>query len=111
MEARLHGIDAPEYSQPHGGASKRALSWKVTLRKVGFEEVTVDSYGRHVVVLYRGDRNINAEMVCEGHAWWYRRYARRVEDLERCEEAARSKRTGLWQDDDPVPPWHWRRTQ
>lgn len=109
VEARLFGIDAPEYSQAHGGAAKRALSAKVALRKVGFREIDVDSYGRRVVVLYRQSRNINAELVCEGHAWWYRRHARREKEFEDCEATARADRLGLWRDDDPEPPWQWRR--
>ena len=109
VEARLFGIDAPEYSQAHGGAAKRALSAKVAMRKVGFKEIDVDSYGRRVVVLYRQSRNINAELVCEGHAWWYRRHARREKEFEDCEATARADRLGLWRDDDPEPPWQWRR--
>jgi endonuclease YncB( thermonuclease family) len=111
VEARLYGIDAPEYSQAHGDAAKRALSLKVTMRKVRFREINVDSYGRRVVVLFRNDRNINAEMVCEGHAWWYRRHARSEKALEDCEAKARADRLGLWRDQDPVPPWSWRRSR
>ena len=109
VEARLFGIDAPEYAQAHGDAAKRALSAKVSSGKVGFREIDVDSYGRHVVVLYRQSRNINADMVCEGHAWWYRRHARREKEFEDCEATARADRLGLWRDDDPEPPWRWRR--
>jgi len=49
------------------------------------------------------------EMVREGHAWVYRRYA--VEDWLPDEAAARDSGLGLWSAgvDAPVPPWEWRR--
>lgn len=108
-EVRLHGIDAPEYDQPHGAAAERALARKVLWREVDIEVVDVDSYGRQVVVLYRRGRSINQDMVCEGHAWWYVQYASDDMDLKGCQSLAQVQKYGLWASGIPIPPWEWRR--
>jgi endonuclease YncB( thermonuclease family) len=108
-EIRLHGIDAPEYDQSHGDAAESALRWKVLWRRVDVQVMDVDSYGRRVVVLRRKSRDINLEMVCEGHAWWYVQYASDDTELKACQESARNQDRGLWAEADPLPPWEWRR--
>lgn len=110
-EARLYGIDAPEYDQPHGAAAERALALKLLWREVDIEVVDVDNYGRQVVLLYRNRRSINQEMVCEGHAWWYVRYAADDEDLKGCQSLAQVQKLGLWASGIPIPPWEWRRSE
>ncbi len=114
---RLYGIDAPETrhkdrpGQSYGRESRNALKEKVYRLPVRVEVVDVDSYGRLVGMVYLGNRNINAEMIAEGHAWAYRRflgrpYASQFIDLER---DARRKRLGLWQEANPMPPWEFKR--
>jgi endonuclease YncB( thermonuclease family) len=49
-------------------------------------------------------------------AWWYRAYAnvqppKDREDYEVAEINAKMRRTGLWADKNPVPPWEWRREE
>ena len=106
---RLHGIDAPEKSQPFGRRSKQAAS------ELSFgEDVTVlehgrDKYGRTLgEVILPDDRSLNQEMVRSGHAWRYRRYSNDRE-LDRLESNARNSNRGLWQDDGAVPPWEYRK--
>ena len=74
------------------------------------EATTVDQYDRLVATVWVGGRDINREMIAEGHAWAYRRY---LEDdsLLDVEAQARDARKGLWQFKDPTPPWEWRRRQ
>jgi hypothetical protein len=48
------------------------------------------------------------EMVREGMAWWYRKYAPDDTELERLEADARAAKRGLWSQPNPVPPWQWR---
>ena len=106
---RLHGIDTPERDQPYGKQATRALDGLIKT-KVFVEEKDTDRYGRLVGVLYTAEGlNVNLEMVCSGHAWWYERYARLDSDLEDCQESAQGARLGLWADDSPVAPWKWRK--
>jgi len=106
---RLHGIDTPERDQPYGKQATRALD-RLIKTKIFVLEKDTDKYGRLVAVLYTPEGlNVNLEMVCGGHAWWYERYAGFDSDLEDCQESAQEARLGLWEDEDPMPPWVWRR--
>lgn len=49
-------------------------------------------------------RNINHEMVIDGHAWVYRKYMTDRSWL-RDEKAARKAKIGLWSHANPVKPW------
>jgi endonuclease YncB( thermonuclease family) len=74
-------------------------------------EVDTDRYGRMVGQLYHSTEgyDINASMVCAGHAWWYERYAPDNELLESCHKETQDAPKGLWESDDRMPPWNWRR--
>ena len=107
---RLHGIDAPERDQPYGDIATAALKYMVG-RSVYYVETDTDRYGRMVATLYhsKDGYDINASMVCAGYAWWYERYAPADKLLEGCQEEAREMPKGLWEDENPIPPWEWRR--
>jgi hypothetical protein len=69
-----------------------------------------DRYERTVAeVILPDGRSMNHEMVRQGMAWRYRRYAPRDTELARLEAAAKTARIGLWSQPNPVPPWEWRR--
>ena len=71
---RLGEIDAPESGQPGGRAAQRALDKKIDDLRVRVEVRTVDRFGRLIGRVYLNERDINREMVAEGHAWAYREY-------------------------------------
>jgi endonuclease YncB( thermonuclease family) len=110
IRVRLHSIDAPERDQPHGAASKQALSKLVYGKQVNVEPIEQDRYDRLVARLWLDGLDVNAEMIRRGAAWVYRRYA---DDPAYCahEKAARDLRQGLW----ALPraqraaPWEWRK--
>ena len=108
-KVRLHGIDTPERDQPYGKQATRNLD-KLIGRTVFVVERDTDRYGRLVGTLYTPEGvNVNLEMVCNGSAWWYSRYARNNRAMASCQDEAREADLGLWADDDPMPPWEWRR--
>lgn len=106
---RLFGIDTPERDQPFGRAASRFLASHVAGKTVGIDEIDLDNYGRSVGIVYLDNVNINLLMVKTGHAWWYRHYAGRYDDLRLAEATAKEQGLGLWTDSNPVPPWDWRR--
>ena len=108
VKIRLSEIDTPEKSQPWGKKAKQALSAKVFREKVSVDVVTVDRYGRTVGKIWLDNRDINREMVAEGHAWVYKQYMT-DESLLDGEREARTGGLGLWSLDNPIPPWEWRR--
>ena len=110
IRVRLHAIDAPERDQPHGAASKQALSKLVYGKQVNVEPIEQDRYDRLVARLWLDELDVNAEMVKQGAAWVYRRYA---DDPAYCayEKAARDLKRGLWAlpRNQRAAPWEWRR--
>ena len=76
IKIRLSEIDAPEKGQPFGTQAKQALSALVFSKFVDVDVITNDRYGRSVGRVYVNDLNVNAELVRQGHAWVYRKYAK-----------------------------------
>lgn len=106
---RLHGIDAPEKSQAFGRSSKRAASDLAYGEDVTVIEHGRDRYGRTLgEVILPDDRSLNRELVRRGQAWQYRKYSN-DDTLDRLETNARQSNRGLWQDDNAVPPWDYRK--
>ena len=109
LTIRLQGIDAPEKDQRYGKTSTRKLKGLLT-STIHLDIDGKDRYGRTIATLYRDDGvNINATMVCGGHAWWYERYARFDSELRDCQKDAQAERLGLWAAAEPVAPWDWRK--
>jgi endonuclease YncB( thermonuclease family) len=107
---RLLGIDAPERNQPHGPEALAVLEQLVAGEQVTVESANRDRYGRLVgEVLLPDGRRVTHEVVRLGSAWWSCEHARNDLRLRALEAEARVARRGLWAQDDPVPPWTWRR--
>lgn len=107
---RLTDIDAPERAQPWGARARQALAGKVFQRRVQVASSGQDRYGRLLGRIHLDGRDINREMVREGHAWVYRRYSSDIELLAD-ERSAQRSGAGLWslREAERVPPWEWRR--
>ena len=105
---RLSEIDTPERDQPWGRQASRALAHKLNKARITVRTTETDRYGRLVGKVLLGSRDINREMVLEGHAWVYRQYMRDRSLLED-ERTARRLKVGLWGSDHPIEPWRWRR--
>jgi len=126
---RLIGIDASEFRQAFGTRSKQNLSDLVFGKDVVVEwkkhvpknrilgKVLVDDSG--VDCGFRDCRktlDAGLAQVRDGFAWHYKQYEREQSPEDRAryasaERNAREKRSGLWADPQPVPPWEWRHTK
>ena len=111
---RLFGIDAPEFKQEGGQESKNALEKLLKNKKVRLvQRADSDSYGRFVAEVFVEGENdsVNLAMLRAGRAWHYNYFAPANEfpQFHQAEEKARRQRLGLWKNDNPVPPWEWRR--
>jgi endonuclease YncB( thermonuclease family) len=109
VKIRLHGIDAPETGQDFGSRAKEAASSLAFGKQVTIRPRTIDRHGRLVAdVLLPDAQTINHELVRQGMAWWYQKYAPHDRELERLELEARQAKRGLWAQPNPTPPWEWR---
>lgn len=125
VKVRFYGMDPPETEksnkktgkvgkpgQPFGDQAYQALRQKVDRQKVRLDVMDVDRYGRTVSIVWLGNRNINKEMVADGWAWAYRQYLDRAHASEyiNAEEQARKAGKGLWKQNNPQPPWEFRKS-
>ena len=107
---RLHGIDCPERGQPFGKRAKQFTSNLVFAQTVTIRVVDVDRYKRLVCRITLPDgKDLSAELVRAGLAWWYRKYAPNDKELAKLETEAREAKRRVWADPNPVPPWEWRK--
>ena len=114
QKIRLATIDAPEYAQPYGKKSRQYLSDLVFKKKIRLRELGRDKYGRIIGEIFIDEKNINVEQIKSGFAWHYKHHERQQSYKERviyseAEKYAREQRLGVWQDDNPIPPWEYRR--
>ena len=112
VRVRLLGIDAPEMDQAFGDVAKKHLADLIFDKSVLVEYAGIA--GDHSLngrVLLEG-ADVGAQMIRDGAAWVdpgneYRLSATDREVYQRSEEAARSERRGLWQEEMPVAPWEF----
>ncbi len=108
IKIRLVEIDAPEMDQPFGVQSKNFLNRLLYKKNVTLISQGEDRYGRILGEIYVDGESANTSMIRSGFAWVYDRY---VEDLSLYEyqDQAKAENLGLWQGDDPIAPWVWRK--
>lgn len=104
---RLDSIDAPEKKQDYGNAAKKALSSLVFKKTVTVDSHKTDRYGRTVGEIWLDKRLVNLEMVKNGMAWVYVKYARNPVYFE-AEVDAKANKLGLWSLPNPQSPWEFR---
>lgn len=113
---RLSGIDAPEKNQDFGQRAKTHLSTMAYNQVSRADCRKTDRYRRRVCVVFVESHDLGLEQIRAGMAWWYRQYAKEQnakerDDYEHAELEAKSKRSGLWNSKEPMPPWEWRHSR
>ncbi|BCG47053.1 nuclease [Citrifermentans bremense] len=127
IPVRLYGVAAPQIAkvdkftgwykpgQPYAEDAFRALSIKVLHQQVKVEIRTTllsksESAQIAFAVVYLDGRNINLEMLNEGWAWADRMILSRNDHPRylTTERIARSKKRGLWAQENPQPPWNFK---
>jgi endonuclease YncB( thermonuclease family) len=107
MRLEIPEIDAPELDQPYGKDAKKKAA-ALTKGKV----VTIRAYGNlgqnHLLgeVWLPNKRHFAKEMVRAGLAWVKGRSV--PVDMEQLQSEAKAAHQGLWEDEEPIPPWEWR---
>lgn len=110
VEIRLYGVDAPEYHQPYGKEADRFVRQMAGQGKeVKIYPKGKDKHGREVVRVFVDKKELNLEIIKAGLAWWYARYAPLMTHYYDAQKEAQKARRGLWLEDDPEPPWIWRK--
>ena len=106
----LYGIDAPDERQPFFKEAKEFLTDKVEGQVVTVQEFVT---GQKLVtaVIFHGGVNINEQVLQAGYCWVYKKYCDQdfFSDWRTYEKQARDQKLGLWQEENPIPPWEWRK--
>jgi endonuclease YncB( thermonuclease family) len=109
---RLTHIDCPEIKkhQPFAQAAKKFTSGLCFGQIVTVEnDGKFDRYKRLIAVIMNDkNENVNKELVKAGLAWHYLKYSTDP-SYDELEAIARQNKTGLWADENPTPPWEWRK--
>ena len=107
----LKEIDCPEIQQSFGEEAKK-LTEKILLKK----KVTVvvngkDRWGTRLVsITMSNGKDINEELLKKGYAWHNARLSSNS-TLKSLEANAKENKIGLWEIENPTPPWIFRRQQ
>lgn len=111
IKIRLAHIDCPEKrgKQPFGNNAKIALSDLCFGQRVTVLGESYDRYKRLLaVIINEAKQNVNQELVKQGMAWHFKRYST-DQTYHQLEMEARKNKIGLWQDQNPIAPWNWRK--
>jgi len=111
---RIAGIDAPERTQPFANVSRKALQEAIGARAVRVEAIKRDAFGRTVGRVFAAGRDVGLGQLEHGLAWHFARYDADLPPAERerytrAQADAQEQRAGLWQQNDPLAPWLFRR--
>ena len=106
IKVRLNGIDAPEKKQPFGKQSTKSLANLVAGKTVEIKKEGNDRYGRTIGTVLLDGLDVNKEMVANGYAWAFRKYSKKYAPDE---SNAKHEKLGLWAEEDPTPPWEYRK--
>jgi micrococcal nuclease len=103
LKVRLLRINTPEHDHPGFEEAGAALGGLIGDRPIRFEfekrgVPVTDEYGRWLVYVYAGGRNLNVEMVRLGWSRFWTKYGagRYADDFRRAEREARDAKRGMW---------------
>lgn len=106
----LADIDSPELTQEFGNEAKEYLE-KISLKKnVIVEFRGKDRKGNNLgILLIKGKTDARVALLQQGLAWTSERNPNPALETHRTSAQAEGK--GLWKNDNPTPPWIYRREQ
>ena len=104
----MASIDCYEKGQPYNQIARKFTAGLVAGKVVKIWPTDTDQYGRTIAFVFVGSTDLNKELLKAGLAWHYKKYSRDPE-LAKLEFEARSKRVGLWKEQNQIAPWEWRK--
>lgn len=105
IRIRMDGIDAPERGMPYNKVSKKFLSDMIFGKIIQVKMGELDRNGRTIAQTYLIDgTDVSLEMIRAGLAWHFKKYSSN-EEYAKAEVEARENNLGLWQENNPIPPW------
>ncbi len=107
---KLYGIDCPQIGQEFGEKAKKFLEKKILDKVVRVKIQGKDRWGTRLgIPIIEGLNDLRIELLEAGLAWTAERDP--IQKLEAIREKAEEKGKGLWREQNPTPPWIYRRQQ
>ena len=105
----LVGIDGPELGQEFGEEARKFLEKMILHKDVKVQFQGKDRFGNYLAVVKIHGKDPRIELLKNGFAWTSEKNPSEV--LEEYRLEAQRKKRGLWKQENPVPPWTYRRQQ
>jgi endonuclease YncB( thermonuclease family) len=105
----LAGIDCPELTQKYGDKAKAFLEKMIGQKEVAVHFQGKDRKGNYLAIVLLKEIDPRIELLKEGLAWTAEMNP--LPELEIHCSFAREKGKGLWKQENPTPPWTYRREQ
>lgn len=105
----LFGIDSPELGQEYGEKAKRFLEKLILSKTVSVQIQGKDRWGNRQGIILIDGEDPREKLLEEGLAWTSERNP--IVQLESIKDKARESGKGLWKEQEPTPPWTFRRQQ
>jgi micrococcal nuclease len=103
------GVDSPELTQEYGEKAKKYLEKILLEEKVAVTFQGKDRKGNYIAIVLKDQLDPRIELLKEGLAWTSEKDP--LPELETYRATAQQKGKGLWKDENPTPPWIYRRQQ
>ena len=111
VKVMLYDVDSPELDQPHGKEAKVFVEKLLLKKKVKVELKGKDRWGNKLAgIQLKNGSDLSTELVKSGFAWVGERY-QKLGQLKGFENSAKDKKIGMWQNQEIVSPWVYRRKQ
>ncbi len=108
VQILLYGVDSPDEGQKFSMEAKKLLESLLLNKMVTLIDRGKDRYGNRIAeVTAKGVNDPQRELLRSGLAWT----SGPDEEMESLKEHARKQGLGIWAEENPLPPWLYRRQQ
>lgn len=116
IRLRMAEIDCPENKQEYGAVVTQYVRHLILDKTVSIKvKEKPDGFGRFVGYVYISkDKCLNEVLLSKGMAWHYKKYSNKKDNYhyyESLENTARNKKLGLWNNENAIAPWVFRKTK
>ena len=105
----LFGIDCPEPGQDYADKAKKLLEKLLLNENVSVQIKGKDRWGNYLAIVVKENTDPRIELLKEGLAWTTEKNP--IPELEEYRIKAKEKERGIWKQENPTPPWIYRRQQ
>ncbi len=108
VRVRLESVASPRRGQPFHDDARQFVEELLGSSPVVVHQTGTGSRGMIYGYVIVDGKNVGDEMLKHGFGWHYKR-ASKSEAMAGLESAAKKAKVGLWADENPTPPWEFKK--